>query len=198
MLLAVAAAGVARADDDIAQARLHNERAKAAFALGRYAQAADEYEQAFQFAPQPALLYNAAQSYRLGGNKQRALTLYQNYLRVYGAEVTNRGEVEGHIASLKAAIDADQRTATAPPLQPTSPALQPGANEPAAAAPATAPTGREATTPPGRRPLIVALVVVAAVLVAAGAAVAIALAVSPHDPTPSLGGIDFALRFGGP
>lgn len=51
------------------------EEATAAFGLGKYAVAAEKYEAAFAIRPDPALLYNAAQSYRLAGNKPRALEL---------------------------------------------------------------------------------------------------------------------------
>ena len=57
--------------------------AMAAFGLGHYAAAAEKYEAAFSLRPDPALLYNAAQSYRLAGNKPRALELYRNCLRLY-------------------------------------------------------------------------------------------------------------------
>jgi len=36
--------------------------------------------------------------YRMAGNRARALLLYQNLLRIYGNNVPNRAEVEGHIA----------------------------------------------------------------------------------------------------
>ena len=39
------------------------------FALGRYGEAAAKYEAAFALRPDPALLYNAAQSHRLGGQQ---------------------------------------------------------------------------------------------------------------------------------
>src|SRR4029079_2419550 len=50
--------------------RLYQE-ATSAFGLGHYAEAAEKYEGAFSLRPDPALLYNAAQSYRLAGIKTR-------------------------------------------------------------------------------------------------------------------------------
>src|SRR5262245_52817551 len=102
--IALLLGGVARAEED---ARAYNERAEAAYALGRYGDAAQYYEKAFELKPQPALLYNAAQAHRLAGNKQRALLLYRNYLRVYAGKIPNRKEVEGHLTALQAAIDSD-------------------------------------------------------------------------------------------
>ena len=55
------------------EARAHFDRATSAFALGRFDDAAHEYEKAFDLKPDPALLYNAAQAHRKAGNKHRAL-----------------------------------------------------------------------------------------------------------------------------
>src|SRR5262245_50081387 len=81
-------------------ARRMYEEATAAFGLGRYGEAAEKYEGAFALRPDPALLYNAAQSYRLAGNKQRALELYRNYVRLY-PDGTNAAEARAHVASLR-------------------------------------------------------------------------------------------------
>jgi len=62
------------------------ERATAAFGLGHYKKAGAAYEEAFALKPDPALLFNAAQAYRLGGDAERALELYRNYVRIYGLE----------------------------------------------------------------------------------------------------------------
>ena len=69
-------------------AKEHYDQANAQYGLGNYSKAADEYESSFELMHDPALLYNAAQAQRLAGNKQRALLLYQNLLRVYGARST--------------------------------------------------------------------------------------------------------------
>src|SRR5687767_12916962 len=76
------------------------EEATAAFGLGRYAEAAEKYESAFALRPDPALLYNAAQAFRLGGNKPRALELYRNYVRLY-PDGANANDVRTHVAALK-------------------------------------------------------------------------------------------------
>src|SRR6185503_10572696 len=99
--------GVARGDD-LGQARMHAQKALAAYALGRYAQAASEYEQSFALHADPALLYDAAQSQRLAGNKPRALLLYKNYLRLF-ENVPNRAEVGRHITELEQAIESEKK-----------------------------------------------------------------------------------------
>ena len=116
VLLSSATAGAAEGGgSDADEARAYHEKAKAAFALSHYAQAAEFFEKAFELKSDPALLYNAAQSHRLAGNKQRALTLYQNYLRVYGRD-DRRAQIEQRIDELKKSIDKDRgEVPVAPP-----------------------------------------------------------------------------------
>jgi iron complex outermembrane receptor protein len=101
--------------DDRSEPRTHYKRAMSAYALGDFPTAAAEYEAAFKLEPDPALLYNAAQAHRVGGNARRALELYQSYLRMFGDQA-NRGETERHIADLKIAIEKQRSAAEAPPL----------------------------------------------------------------------------------
>jgi tetratricopeptide (TPR) repeat protein len=105
---------VARADDD---ARAHFKRGTTYYALGKYSEAAVEYEKAYELHPDPALLYNSAQANRLAGNKQRALTLYQNFLRLY-SDKDPRGDVQRFIRDLTAAIESDRKAASIPPPKP--------------------------------------------------------------------------------
>ncbi len=98
------------------EVRDYLDKATAAFALNRYAIAAENYEKAFELKPDAAVLYNAAQAYRLAGNKERALELYQSYLRMYGDE--KRAEIEQHVENLKQAVEKDRVAKTSPPLRP--------------------------------------------------------------------------------
>ena len=108
-------AGRARAaGTEPSEARAYFDKATASFALGHYPTAAENFEKAFELRPDSALLYNAAQAHRLAGNKERALTLYQNYLRLYPKAV-RRTEVEGRVDDLKKAIERDRQLATSPP-----------------------------------------------------------------------------------
>lgn len=119
------------------ESKVYLDKAAAAFALSRYAIAAENFEKAFELSPDPSLLYNAAQSHRLAGNKQRALELYQSYQRMYGGE--KREEIEKHIENLKQAIEHDKQVATSPPVttEPTKGA--------AVATPSSVPAKKEAT-----------------------------------------------------
>jgi tetratricopeptide (TPR) repeat protein len=69
--------------EKIAEAQEHFRQGTTAYALGKYAEAATEWERAYELKPDAALLFNAAQVHRLGGNHKRALLLYQNYLRLH-------------------------------------------------------------------------------------------------------------------
>lgn len=122
-LFLVAASSVPRIAAAQEDARAYNQKATAAFALGKYAAAADYFEKAFELKPDPALLYNAAQAHRMAGDKERALALYQNYVRVYGGSPGQRADVEKHIEELKKAIEHDKEVATSPPTntEPISP-----------------------------------------------------------------------------
>ena len=155
------------ASPESGEARAYFDKATAAFALGHYPVAADNFEKAFELKPEPALLYNAAQAHRLAGNKERALSLYEYYLRVYG-ERDKRQEVEAHIAQLKQAIEHDKAVATSPPTgtEPTAgtaavpsppapaspPASRPIAVLPAAPAPASSSSPPTLVSQPGQAP----------------------------------------------
>jgi hypothetical protein len=144
LVLLVAAAVPARAasaSDD--EARAAFEHATAQFALHHFADAAQAYEKAFELRPDPALLYNAAQSHRLAGNNARALELYQSLLRLYGDRLRNRAEVIEHIQKLNVALDAEHRAPRATPVT----------SAPPPATPPPAATSRPATTTPSPAPL---------------------------------------------
>lgn len=91
------------------EARAHYEKATNHFAVGEFAEAAVEYQAAYKLKPDPALLYNAAQSYRLARNHEKALILYRNYLQLYPNE-PNADEVRSQIAKLRDSIAASQTT----------------------------------------------------------------------------------------
>jgi hypothetical protein len=117
VVLGVALASPRPAAAEKVDARRHYEKATAAFGLGKYDEAAGEYEAAFELKPDPALLYNAAQAYRLAGRSGRALELYRNYLRLYGGEALNAEDARRHIARLQAAAS----TESPPPPAPVAP-----------------------------------------------------------------------------
>ena len=134
------------------EARAYFDKASASFALGHYPAAAENYEKAFEAKPDSALLYNAAQAHRLAGNKERALTLYQNYLRIY-PRAPRRAEVETRIDELKKALAQDREAAAAPPPPPPPPTPPPTPTPPPMAATeiGAAPVEPAPATPPPER-----------------------------------------------
>lgn len=114
VLLAVAGTGAAQRVDDVPAAREHYAKGKRLYDLGRFADAAKEYEAAYQAKDDPALLFNLGQAHRLAHDYPQALLAYKAYLRNV-PDATNRAEVEQRVVELQAAIDAEQRASRAPP-----------------------------------------------------------------------------------
>jgi hypothetical protein len=134
--LVVISPNFARAGGGNAEAaRAFFDKASASFALGHYPEAAENFEKAFENKPDSALLYNAAQAHRLAGDKERALILYQNYLRIY-TKAPLRAEVEIRVDELKRAIERDRVVATTPPTTtlPSSTAPVPAPEPPTSSA----------------------------------------------------------------
>jgi hypothetical protein len=191
------AAGAAEgaAPTDAEEARAYHEKAKAAFALSHYAQAAEFFEKAFELKSDPALLYNAAQSHRLAGNKQRALTLYQNYLRVYGRD-ERRAQIDQRIEELKRAIEHDRTEVPVPPPagwppgSPGAPKAQGAATTGARAAEPARPLPTQALPAPALRPAPPANVLTAPVATPPAPPPPVALPTPPPaiEPLPASSG----------
>jgi hypothetical protein len=115
----------ARAQDRLSDAREHFDKGVAAFALGHYADAADEYEKAFQLKTDPALLYNAAQAHRLAGHYERALELYQSFDRIFGKRTKSAPKVQKHIDELTRLLASRSREPERPPVAATPPSPAP-------------------------------------------------------------------------
>jgi tetratricopeptide (TPR) repeat protein len=194
---------LARAAGSSEEARVYFDKATASFALGYYPVAAENFEKAFEIRPDSALLYNAAQAHRLAGNKERALILYQNYLRLY-TKAPLRPEIEGRVEELKRAIERDRVVATTPPSSTlpvtTSRAPGPAVVSAAAAAPTvdlrpSSPASPRATLvtqaqpapsqPLTRRPVF--WVAVAGGIAAVTVVVLVAALSGDRNPSPSLG-----------
>jgi tetratricopeptide (TPR) repeat protein len=102
------------ADEKTAQAKALSQEANAMYAVGDFAQAADKYQAAYKLKPDAALLYNAAQSYRMAGNNEKAVLLYKNYVMFY-PNARNRSNVDLQISKLQEAIAAQHKAQTQPP-----------------------------------------------------------------------------------
>ncbi len=142
ILLLLASAPLWAADD----AKTHYQNATAHFAIGEYHEAAIEYEEAFKLKQDPAILFNAAQSFRLAGDNQKALLLYNNIIKLYpGTQYAkdSRDRIE-KLASAPAAT-APPAAATPPPAVTSPPPVTPIAPPVATAAP---PPGAAPALPP--------------------------------------------------
>ena len=138
------------ADSKTEDAKALFEQASGAFALGKFADAAQLYERAFELKPDSALLFNAAQAHRFAGNRTRALFLYRNYVRVYGLRGAPAvDDAREQILRLEKSIEDEQAAAAAAappkPVEPTT------ARTPTAAAPTLTATPVEPR--PARAPL---------------------------------------------
>jgi tetratricopeptide (TPR) repeat protein len=154
MLAALLAAGpAARAADPhppidarTEKAREHYQQGDAYYKLDKYANALQEYEQAYLAKSDPSFLYNIAQCHRLMGAKAEALKFYRRYLKD-APNASNRAVTEKHIKDLEAALASPE----APPPSPTpSPGSPPGpvsplVPTPPAAMPAPTPAGPKGT-----------------------------------------------------
>src|SRR3954468_5486090 len=134
------AARIAAADDAATRsARRHFERGQKLYALTKFREALDEYQQAFDAKPIPDFLFNIGQCYRNLGDYDSAIFSYKKYL---GAtpDAPNRAQVEQLIGELQ--TRKDQEAPRRLPLEPRPPP-----------APAPAPATRPAPAPPPDRPI---------------------------------------------
>jgi tetratricopeptide (TPR) repeat protein len=90
----------AQVRNDAKAAKAHYEKGVVLYDLQRYEEAAAEYEAAYEAKPDPALLYNCGQAWRLAGKRDKALRAYQAYLRRM-PQTPNRVEIEARIEELK-------------------------------------------------------------------------------------------------
>lgn len=137
--------GHAFGTEDVKGARRHFDKGTKLYDLGKYDEAAVEYEEAYKLKADPALLFNIGQAYRASGKISDALTAYKSYLRKV-PDAPNRADVEGHIATLQHTLDEQSRPAPVPlPVPEISP--------PPAASPGAADLTVSATPPAHRTPV---------------------------------------------
>ncbi len=151
-LFLLASATAVAADD----AKAHYQKATAHFAVGEYHDAAVEYEEAFKLKQDPAILFNAAQAFRLAGDNQKALLLYNNIIKLYPSTQYAKDSRE-RIEKLSQAAPATTTAppaATAAPVAPIPPPAPVVVAPPPAIAPAAPAPGASATlvSPRRRRP----------------------------------------------
>src|SRR4051794_12449144 len=132
-----------------AAAKQHYQNGARKFDVGKYDDAAAEWEATYELIGDPSILYNIAQALRLGGQNERALRFFKNYLR-HEESNANRAEVERRIAELNALIE--QQKKNAPPPEPT-PTPTPAPVVPPSPTPTPAPVVATPEPPPPKKPL---------------------------------------------
>ncbi len=103
--------------DEASPVEVHLRRAAAAIDLGKHADAAREYESAYMQSRDPALLVHVGQAWQRAGDRGKALTALQSYLRVspYGehrafCETKLRELQQGTAIAVGAQLDRPQGT----------------------------------------------------------------------------------------
>jgi len=99
-LLAVAPRA-AHADDPATRAsKRHFERGEKLFALGKFDEALDEYQKAFDAKPLPGFLFNIGQCYRNIGDYDQAIFSFKKYLKL-DPNAPNKDKVDKLIEELE-------------------------------------------------------------------------------------------------
>jgi tetratricopeptide (TPR) repeat protein len=143
LLASLLLAAPARAEEAMS-AKEHYNKGTSYYDLGRYSDAINEFEAAYQIKNDPAILYNLAQSHRLAGNAEQALRFYKTYLR-RAPKGPFKSETESFIAQLEQLVSQKNASQTAPPKE----TLPPSGTEPT---PAPAPPVVTPISPPPGAP----------------------------------------------
>jgi len=105
LCLTVLAARVAHANDPAERAaKRYFDRAEKLFALGKFDEALDEYQKAFDARPMPAFLFNIGQCYRNLGDYQQAIFSFKKYLKL-DPDAPNREHVQELIDELEIKVE---------------------------------------------------------------------------------------------
>jgi len=105
-------------------AKAHFKSGKALQDAGKYSEAADEYQAAYDNDPRPAMLFNIAQAHRLAGHKKTALDFYQRYLTDEPSGAGAR-EARQWVTELQREVDAEKPVVPDKPVTPTPPVTPP-------------------------------------------------------------------------
>jgi tetratricopeptide (TPR) repeat protein len=179
------------------EARRHYDAGMAHFNLREYKLAIDEFQAAYRLRPEPVLLYNLGQAYRLAEDTEQALYFYRAYLR-NDPQAANRADVEARIAVLEATLEQKRAAAKpAPTPVPAPAALAPAPTPTVAASAATGHVADRAQTPLYRRWWLWTIVGVVAVGAGVGVAVGVTMQKSPSFEANlgTVGPSSLAVRF---
>jgi hypothetical protein len=112
LLVVLAASSTARAQNERDQSRAHFVEGTRFYKAGDYDHAIAEYEAAYKILPIPEILFNLGQAYRLKGNKQKAIDLYNRYLLISPSGRVAE-EAKSDVAQLQVEMEQDRARARA-------------------------------------------------------------------------------------
>ncbi|HXI57841.1 MAG TPA: tetratricopeptide repeat protein, partial [Polyangia bacterium] len=107
--------------------KLHYDKATRAYDVGKYQEAIEEYQKAYEIGGDAAMIYNIAQAYRLSDQLSEAIRFYRRYLQ-RSPNAPNREIVERRIAELERVVD--ERKKSGVPLVPVAPTPTPAPTPP--------------------------------------------------------------------
>ncbi|HEY2901592.1 MAG TPA: tetratricopeptide repeat protein [Polyangia bacterium] len=120
-----------------ADMKLHYDKATRAYDVGKYQEAIEEYQKAYEIGGDAAMIYNIAQAYRLSDQLSEAIRFYRRYLQ-RSPSAPNREIVERRIAELEKVVD--ERKKAGAPLVPVAPTPAPTPISPIASTPPPPPS----------------------------------------------------------
>jgi tetratricopeptide (TPR) repeat protein len=116
-----ALAGLARADDPAMRtAKRHYDRGEKLFALGKFDEALDEYQKAFDAKPLPGFLFNIGQCYRNLGDYDQAIFSFKKYLKL-DPDAPNKDKVHKLIDELEDKQERGEGQKLVPKKEPEPP-----------------------------------------------------------------------------
>jgi tetratricopeptide (TPR) repeat protein len=110
--------------EDEAAGRRHWDRGQELYKLGRYLEAAREFEAGYQVAPRSNFLLNVGHSYRRAQELRRAKTAYETFLKIDPSSA-HRPMVEDLIRTIDDALSAQSEPPVTPPPRSGTPATAP-------------------------------------------------------------------------
>jgi tetratricopeptide (TPR) repeat protein len=150
--------GLTARADELQNAREHYDKGTTFYDLQRYAEAAHEYELAFESKHDPALLFNIGQAYRFAGDLPKAIGAFKSYLRRM-PKAPNRAEVEARITEMQKLLDEQKQGQSKPPAGTLSPdgkpapeKTEPQKSEPQKTEPQPSQPEQQTVTPPPEQP----------------------------------------------
>jgi tetratricopeptide (TPR) repeat protein len=114
--------------------------------VGKWDEASELFQKAYELVGDPRILFNIAQSFRNGQRYEKAILFYKSYLRRM-PNPPNRGEVEKRIAEMQEILEKQRRTSEAPPTGINRPEPDKITEQPPPTQPTETPPAPPAPTP---------------------------------------------------